>query len=95
MQKQEGISEIAIDKDSEETVILQNLEEKVESKQELCLDTPLSYANIMPKDAEIPWKITEHEIVIISSDSEKDFEAEQKSDKELWKFRNPKKKLQI
>ena len=47
----------------------------------MCLDIPLSYANTMPKGSEIPWKITEQEIVIISSDSEKDFEAEQKSDK--------------
>ena len=52
---------------SNSTKFRRNFENK---EQELCPDTPLSNMNTMPKACEMPQKVTEQEIVIISSDSE-------------------------
>ena len=82
---------VIVYKDSEETVILQNSEEIFGGKeQELCQEIPLVDSDNIQRDYELPRIMTEQEIIMMSSDSEKEVGAEQKSDKELWKFRNPK-----
>ena len=82
-----------VEKDSEETVLLQNSEETATDKEQI---THQKQPNFQNCKAQSSSKFSQNErfqeIISISSDSEKETKSEpKKSDKDLWKFRLPKK----
>ena len=81
------------EKDSEETVLLQDSEETATDKEQIIHQ---KQPNIQKCKAQLVSKFSQNErfqeIISISSDSEKETKSEpKKSDKDLWKFRLPKK----
>ena len=80
------------EKDSEETVLLQDSEETFTDKEQT---THQNQQNIQSYKAQSGSKLSQNErfqeIISVSSDSEKKQPEPKRSEKELWKFRHPKK----